>query len=58
VETDGDVDDGAPEATPVDLVAAPSEPDELEARLRAEEEIERRTAHDHHEAPHFRKEVD
>jgi small subunit ribosomal protein S3 len=43
---------------PADLVEAPSEPDELEARLRAEEEIERRTAHDHHEAPHFRKEVD
>jgi small subunit ribosomal protein S3 len=41
-----------------DLVATPAEPDELEARLRAEEEIERRTAHDHHEAPHFRKEVD
>jgi small subunit ribosomal protein S3 len=46
------------DAPPVDLVATPSEPDELEARLRAEEEIERRTAHDHHEAPHFRKEVD
>jgi small subunit ribosomal protein S3 len=51
-------DDAAPEATPADLVASPSEPDELETRLRAEEEIERRTAHDHHEAPHFRKEVD
>ncbi len=56
VEVDGD--DAAIEVTPPDLVAAPSEPDELEARLRAEEEIERRTAHDHHEAPHFRKEVD
>jgi small subunit ribosomal protein S3 len=46
------------DTVPADLVATPSEPDELEARLRAEEEIERRTAHDHHEAPHFRKEVD
>jgi small subunit ribosomal protein S3 len=51
-------DDDAPEAAPVDLVATPTEPDELEAQLRATEEIERRTAHDHHEAPHFRKEVD
>jgi hypothetical protein len=48
----------APDVAPADLVATPSEPDELEARLRADEEIERRTTHDHHEAPHFRKEVD
>jgi len=48
----------AVDTPPADLVATPTEPDELEARLRAEEEIERRTAHDHHEAPHFRKEVD
>ena len=54
-ELDGDADLGT---APVDLVATPSEPDELETRLSAEEEIERRTAHDHHEAPHFRKEVD
>jgi small subunit ribosomal protein S3 len=46
------------EAPAPELVAEPTEPDELETRLRAEEEIERRTAHDHHEAPHFRKEVD
>jgi small subunit ribosomal protein S3 len=58
VEAEVEVDDTPPDAAPADLVAAPSEPDELEARLRAEEEIERRTAHDHHEAPHFRKEVD
>jgi small subunit ribosomal protein S3 len=56
-ETDADAEVDAGTA-PADLVATPSEPDELEARLRAEEEIERRTAHDHHEAPHFRKEVD
>jgi small subunit ribosomal protein S3 len=54
---EGEEADGV-DAPPADLVATPSEPDELEARLRAEEEIERRTAHDHHEAPHFRKEVD
>ena len=42
----------------VDLVAAPAEPDELEKRLSEEEEIERRTASEHHEAPHFKKEVD
>jgi small subunit ribosomal protein S3 len=65
-ETETDADTGpdagagaeAPEVPPADLVATPSEPDELETRLRADEEIERRTAHDHHEAPHFRKEVD
>ena len=50
--------DVAAGTAPADLVAAPTEPDELEARLRAEEEIERRTAHDRHEAPHFHKEVD
>ena len=42
----------------VDLVAAPAEPDELEKRLSEEEEIERRTAAEHHETPHFKKEVD
>ena len=52
-------DDGADvDVAPADLVATPAEPDELEARMRAEEEIERRTAHDRHEAPHFHKEVD
>ncbi len=55
--SDGDADAEA-SSEPVDLVATPAEPDELETRLRADEEIERRTAHDHHEAPHFRKEVD
>jgi small subunit ribosomal protein S3 len=31
---------------------------ELDARLSAEEEMERRAIHEHHEAPHFKKEVD
>jgi small subunit ribosomal protein S3 len=40
---------------PADLLAAP---EELEQRLSVEEEIERRTAQEHTDAPHFRKEVD
>ncbi len=40
-----------------DLVAPPAEPDELERILTEDEEIERRTR-EHHETPHFRKEVD
>ena len=35
-----------------------AEGDALEAQLNAEEEIERRTMQEHHEAPHFKKEVD
>jgi small subunit ribosomal protein S3 len=42
---------------PADIVAPPAEPDELERMLSEEEEIERRTR-EHHETPHFRKEVD
>jgi small subunit ribosomal protein S3 len=57
-EVETDVDGDEPIAPPVDLVATPAEPDELEDRLRADEEIERRTSHDRHEAPHFHKEVD
>jgi small subunit ribosomal protein S3 len=54
---------GAPEAEETEivlteLVATPDENDELEKRLAAEEEIERRAVHEHHEAPHFKKEVD
>jgi small subunit ribosomal protein S3 len=41
-----------------DLVAPPAEPDDLERLLAEDEEIERRTRTEHHEAPHFRKEVD
>ncbi len=43
---------------PSSLVEAPPVPDELEKRLAEEEEIERKTLHDHHETPHFRKESD
>jgi small subunit ribosomal protein S3 len=41
----------------VDIVATPVVPDELERILTEDEEIERRTR-EHHETPHFRKEVD
>ena len=40
-----------------DIAAAPAVPDELERILTEDEEIERRTR-EHHETPHFRKEVD
>lgn len=42
---------------PLEIIATPAEADELERRLAAEEEIERRV-HESHETPHFRKEVD
>ena len=61
------VDEDTPEGTeapeglvdrPTDgLVAPPAVPDELERILTEDEEIERRTR-EHHETPHFRKEVD
>ncbi len=40
-----------------DLIQPPVVPDELERRLAEDEEMERR-ARQHHEAPHFRREVD
>ncbi|HXQ95440.1 MAG TPA: 30S ribosomal protein S3 [Candidatus Acidoferrales bacterium] len=49
--------DDTAEAPPVDLLAPPTEPDELERRLVEDEQIERRTRQ-HHEAPHFRREAD
>jgi small subunit ribosomal protein S3 len=42
----------------VDAPATPPVDDALEKLLAEEEEIERRTREQHHEAPHFRKEVD
>ena len=45
--------------TPVsDLLPQPTEPDELERQLAQDEEMERQARHEHHEAPHFRKESD
>jgi hypothetical protein len=37
---------------------APTEPDDLERQLTQDEEMERQNRHQHHEAPHFRKESD
>jgi small subunit ribosomal protein S3 len=46
-------------AEPVaDLIAPPAEPDALERRLAEDEEVERRSRHEHRETPHFRKESD
>ena len=42
----------------VDLLPQPTEPDELERQLNQDEEMERQSRHEHHEAPHFRKESD
>ena len=54
-----DGDDEVAVAPPVaDLIAPPAVPDELEKRLAEDEEIERRSRHEHHETPHFRKESD
>jgi small subunit ribosomal protein S3 len=63
VSADAESADGADDAddlvdeTPADIVATPAVPDELERILTEDEEIERRTR-EHHETPHFRKEVD
>jgi small subunit ribosomal protein S3 len=62
VTTDAVVDDAtddAPEAPVADLLpVAPAEPDDLERQLAKDEEMERQNRHEHHEAPHFRKESD
>jgi small subunit ribosomal protein S3 len=52
------LDDAAADAPVVDLIAPPTEPDELEKQLAEEEEIERRTQHEAHETPHFRRDAD
>ena len=52
----GEAEEVAPAAS--DLLAPPPEPDELERQLAEDEEMERRARHEHHEAPHFRREVD
>jgi small subunit ribosomal protein S3 len=58
-DTDGDDADDAAEAPVADLLpVAPAEPDDLERQLAKDEEMERQNRHEHHEAPHFRKESD
>jgi small subunit ribosomal protein S3 len=54
-ETDADAETETP---PADLLPAPTEPDDLERQLTQDEEMERQNRHQHHEAPHFRKESD
>jgi small subunit ribosomal protein S3 len=52
-------DEAVDEAPVADLLpAAPAEPDDLERQLAKDEEMERQNRHEHHEAPHFRKESD
>ena len=57
VEVDEDADADA-ETPPADLLPSPTEPDDLERQLTQDEEMERQNRHQHHEAPHFRKESD
>ena len=58
-ETDGETEipEGLVDQAAADIAAPPAVPDELERILTEDEEIERRTR-EHHETPHFRKEVD
>jgi small subunit ribosomal protein S3 len=61
VPVDVDVDLEAVAEVEVEETAAPTPPpadDALERLLAEEEDIERRTREQHHEAPHFRREVD
>ena len=55
--TETEVPEGLADLTPADIAAPPAVPDELERILTEDEEIERKTR-EHHETPHFRKEVD
>jgi small subunit ribosomal protein S3 len=55
--TETETPEGLVDVAPADIVSAPAEPDQLERILTEDEEIERRTR-EHHETPHFRKEVD
>jgi small subunit ribosomal protein S3 len=57
VETEVEAEEEA-ETPPADLLPAPTEPDDLERQLTQDEEMERQNRHQHHEAPHFRKESD
>jgi len=58
-ETQGDEAETEETEEPVsELLPQPTEPDDLERQLRQDEEMERQARHEHHEAPHFRKESD
>jgi small subunit ribosomal protein S3 len=55
---DAVTDEGGTDEPVTDLIAPPAEPDDLEKRMAADEEIERRSSHEHHETPHFRRDAD
>jgi small subunit ribosomal protein S3 len=57
-EPDEVVVEGTADATDVAPLVPPPQDDALERLLAEEEDIERRTREQHHEAPHFRKDVD
>ena len=52
-----EVEETETESPVADLLPQPTEPDDLERQLTRDEEMERQH-HEHHEAPHFRKESD
>jgi small subunit ribosomal protein S3 len=59
VQAEGEAEGEEETEVPVsDLLPQPTEPDDLERQLRQDEEMERQSRHEHHEAPHFRKESD
>ena|SRR5664280_1639989 len=55
--TEAEIPEGLVDRPTDEFAAPPAVPDELERILSEDEEIERRTR-EHHETPHFRKEVD
>jgi small subunit ribosomal protein S3 len=57
-EVEGHTEEEVEEAPVADLLPSPTEPDDLERQLTQDEEMERQARHEHHEAPHFRKESD
>jgi small subunit ribosomal protein S3 len=57
-EVEGEEVAAEPETPARDLLELPSEPDDLERQLAQDEQMERQTRHEHHEAPHFRREAD
>ena len=58
VAPEGEEAPAEPETPARDLLELPTEPDDLERQLAQDEQMERQTRHEHHETPHFRKEVD
>ncbi len=57
-EGEPDTDSEGAETPDRALLEEPAEPDDLERQLAQDEQMERQTRHEHHEAPHFRRESD